>query len=98
MDYPNLSQFFGCYFHQDWGLEAGSADEIISRYLAESPTTVRGVIDELDRLLALRLTEPELRSTLLELSCYYDPTPEGGTYSGWLRHVKELLSQQASKQ
>ena len=82
------------YFHQDWDIEARSANEIVGQYLAESESIARaGVIDDLHQLLSRGLTENELSSTLLELSCYYDPTPDGFSYAEWLHIVKELLSQ-----
>jgi len=66
--YPNLEEFFGIYFHQDWREDSATASGIVERYLAEwPPEEIRGAAQELHRLLAEPLTEAELADTRGEL-------------------------------
>lgn len=87
-----LTQFAGAYFHQDYDLEYSGADEAIRDFGDEEPASVRGLLDEIDRLLASPATETELADLWdKELDAFYIPTDDGQTYRDWFAHVRELL-------
>ena len=93
-DFPCLTQFLGGWFHQDW-LDEGYAapEDVVQAYARdESAKAVRGVMHEIDKLLALRLPPIQMRRLLGDdLGCAYDPTMEDKTYRAWLREVHTLL-------
>jgi CdiI immunity protein len=90
---PALEQFFGGYFNQDWDLDAPDDGAVVALFVREAaPERLDEVRRELDRLLALRLDEKQLRDVLLsDLAAYYDPGPDGLTMTEWLRRVRSLL-------
>lgn len=92
--FPELTQFFSSYFHQDWPLEASSASEVVENYLdSESPETIEAVLAELNLLLEMSIAEPDLETLILEeLGCYYDPSSENLTVTEWLESVQQSLS------
>lgn len=92
--FPELTQFFSSYFHQDWPLEASSASEVVENYLdSESPETIEAVLAELNQLLEMSIAEPDLETLILEeLGCYYDPSSENLTVTEWLESVQQSLS------
>jgi len=92
--YPELFQFLGGYFHQDWALDATTPTEVVRGFLAEAPTEqVAGVVAEVDRLLAGEPSDAALaRVVYEELGCDYDPTPDGVSVRDWLRHVRASLT------
>ncbi|NLF30083.1 MAG: hypothetical protein GX591_04250 [Planctomycetes bacterium] len=50
--FSNVMQFLGSYFHQDWLLEAGSADDVLEQYVGDESRSVRlQVAADIDELL-----------------------------------------------
>jgi len=92
-DYPDLEQFLGCHFHQDWDLDFDNWVAGVSQFLSNwPPQFVLAVRKELNRLLARGLEDQELgRLLLCELGCYYDPTPDGISYTEWLCQIRDQL-------
>lgn len=92
-DHPQLFQFLGAYFHEDWMCESARADDIIKSFIADSEeVTLLDVVKEIETLLALNLTETDLRSFLLkEIGCCYCYWHEWPNGIEWLEHVKLLL-------
>ena len=91
--YPNLDEFFGTYFHQDWREDSPTALGIIERYLAEwPPEEIREAAKELDRLLVEAPTEDEFADKVRRLGCFYNPRADGSSYGEWLRQVYQLLA------
>jgi len=88
--FPELREFFGGYFHQDWDIDARDDDGVIRLYLREaSPEDVAAVRRQLHGLLELGLSEAELADRLYsDLGSYYLPT-DG--IADWLRSVRERL-------
>ncbi|WP_406822740.1 contact-dependent growth inhibition system immunity protein [Pseudomonas viciae] len=42
--YPELFQFFGCYFHQDWMCESTEPDGVVRAFVFDSvPQTIEAV-------------------------------------------------------
>ncbi len=99
-DLPNLTQFLGGWFHQDWVDEghATSADVVRAYAKEEAPKTVRATTDEIEKLLALRLPPTQMRRLLGDdLGCAYDPTLEGKSFRAWLREVHGILRKSQPK-
>ncbi len=93
-DLPQLAQFLGGWFHQDWPDEgyASPADVVRAYAREETPQAVRATMKEIDSLLASRLPPTQMRRLLVdELGCAYDPTADGKTFRSWLREVHEIL-------
>ncbi|WP_150618529.1 contact-dependent growth inhibition system immunity protein [Pseudomonas fluorescens] len=92
-DFPNLFQFLGAYFHEDWMCEFDLADDVIKSFLADSEAhAISYVINEIEALLALNLTEDKLRDLLLrELGCCYCYWHEWQDGVAWLTHVSVVL-------
>lgn len=93
--YPNLEEFLGCYFHQDWMSDDETAWAVIERYLSEWPSDgVRAAIDEVDSLLAEMGSESDLREMVMRLGCYYVPQADSLMYRDWLAVVRNRLAGQ----
>lgn len=85
--FPNLSQFLGAYFHQDWTEDASSADDVVNAFMASADVAAReNVAREIDALLH-NTREAELPNALVELGCCYEPRADGVEPAAWLRHV-----------
>lgn len=85
-------KFFGGYFHEDWQDESGDEDGVVRLYLEYTDATPRDVarlLEEMDQLLALGLSDKDLSEALVILgSNYWDR--ESST-SAWLRSLREKL-------
>ncbi len=92
-EFPDLEQFFGGYFHQDWKDFYGSAETAIEQFVNDaSRAELAKALRELDDLLALGLPEAELDEAMCEdIGCYYNPRPSGKTMSEWLQWVRSML-------
>ena len=99
-DLPNLTQFLGGWFHQDWideGYETPA--DVVRMYAAEeTPKAVRATIAEIEKLLARRLPPAQMQRLLGDdLGCAYDPTTDGKSFRAWLREVLAILGKSQSK-
>ncbi|MCW6052483.1 contact-dependent growth inhibition system immunity protein [Microcoleus sp. A2-C5] len=92
--FPNLTQFFSSYFHQDWPLEAETPSDVVKNYLSsEPPESIEATSEELSKLLEMPISEPDLETFMLdELGCYYDPNSENQTAREWLESVQKYLN------
>ena len=90
-----LEQLAGGYFHEDYQLEFGKADEALLAFRdGFSAEFIHSAADELDVLLASRATESELDDLWInQLGANYDPRDDGLTYREWFAHVRDLLTQ-----
>lgn len=87
---PQLRQFLGGYFNQDWAHIYGPDPWVVLiRYLADSSASeITATASQIDELLGSDLSEPALASLLLdELWCYYSADADGWTYRAWLTEV-----------
>lgn len=92
-NFPNLGEFLGCYFHQDWPCDDESAIAVIERYLSEWPRDeVLAVIEEIGQLLEEVRNEADLRAAVLKLGSYYEVGADGLTYREWLESVSKRLA------
>jgi CdiI immunity protein len=99
-DLPQLAQFFGGWFHQDWTEEGSDwPTDVVRAYMQEeTPKAVRKSIKEIEALLASRLPPTQMRRLIGdELGCAYDPTADGKTFRAWLREVHEILRKSQAK-
>ncbi|MDF0553645.1 contact-dependent growth inhibition system immunity protein [Kamptonema sp. UHCC 0994] len=91
--FPNLDQFFGGYFHQDWDLEDTDAEAVLNRFLLEAKSsTVEQVCQEIDKLLAIKFDEKELSNILIyDLGCCYNPEFQKMSNRKWLDWLQSYL-------
>lgn len=93
--FPQLRQFLGGYFHQDWVIEHGTWEEVVGDFIVESPRhAVLESAAELRDLLAAELTDSELATVLERLGCSVDPSALHLSTGEWLREVLEEVSRQ----
>src|SRR5947209_3181712 len=87
--FPELEQFLGCYFHQDWVDDYPTAEAAIEAYLTESSEdNVRAVCEELNQAL----NSQDSPAFLLEMGCYYNPRAEGISEAQWLKKIHKELT------
>jgi contact-dependent growth inhibition (CDI) system CdiI-like immunity protein len=94
--FPNLWQFLGGYFHQDWMHDASDPDDIIKVFVNDSSNDVlASVRTELNKLLNQDLSDADLRELLTKLGCYVHYPAFGMTAREWLTQVRARLSELA---
>ena len=93
-DLPNLQQFLGGYFNQDWKCDHASWQDVVEAFRREaSPGAAAAVPAELDHLLKAKLDDAQLADFLLrELHCYLRPEAFGLTKRQWLEEVRAELA------
>ncbi|GDY27126.1 hypothetical protein AHAT_30160 [Agarivorans sp. Toyoura001] len=80
-----LRYFMRTYFHQDWMEEFTSATDVVRDFaLNESKDTVRGLISEINVLLA---SETISERYLIEIGGNYSPEVDGLSASEWLEAI-----------
>jgi len=90
---PQLRQFLGGYFHQDWVVDHGRWEEVVDEFIADSPRhAVLECASELRDLLAAKFDDGELATVLERLGCSLDPAALHLRTGEWLRKVLERLS------
>lgn len=92
--FPELHQFFGACFHQDWTVEHETPEHVIDAFLADADSEdLISVRREIDALLNQKKNEMELRNYLLkELSCYYCYWKAWESGVSWLQYVVDRLA------
>ena len=92
--FPHLTQFFSCYFHQDWPLEADTPSDVVNNYRSsEPPESIEAASQELSKLLEMLIAPADLEAFILdELGCYYDPISDNQTVREWLKSVQKSLT------
>jgi hypothetical protein len=90
-----MDQFFGCYFHQDWDLEAADWPQIVDNFVVDvQPNRLESLARDIDEFRS-RGTDDELHAALLNMGGFYDPRPDT-TYKSWLGEVASRLRQHAA--
>ena len=90
--YPDLVQFFGCYFHQDFLSEFDNAEGALNEFLAEEPNEwIRSTLAELDLFFEHRPDEETAERLLSELGCVYFPPADGIAVLDWMHHLRNRL-------
>src|SRR5262245_49619178 len=88
--FPELGQFFGCYLHQDWRLEASDWQGAAQNYVEhEPPELVKAATTQLGQLLAMDLNDQHLEAVLDEMGNAFDPGPL--SYGTWLGELHWYL-------
>src|SRR3546814_12640024 len=74
----SLLQFFGAYFHQDWGVESPDWQGVVAMFIHDSSAQdIAAVTAGVEHLARGASSEAELERILLnELGCYYTPRPD----------------------
>ena len=98
-EFPELHDFFGAYFHQDWTVEHDTAEQVIDAFVAESAIEdLMAVRHELLVLMDQGKDEFVLREYLLrELSCYYCYWNAWASGESWLRHIAGRLDSRTNR-
>lgn len=90
--FPQLRQFLGGYFHQDWPVDHDRWEEVVDDFVAESPrSVVTDSASELGALLDQQLDDVELEAVLEALGCSVDPSAFNLSAVDWLRAVARRL-------
>lgn len=94
--YPNLFQFLGCQFNQDWGLDFSNANEVINNYVInETKSEIDKICSEIKELMDKEYSDEELRKIIIyDLGCYYDFRVDGYTSKEWLQRVLDQLERE----
>jgi hypothetical protein len=88
---PELHQFFGGSFHQDWTLDHETADDVVQAFVAEATPHERLMVARALKDL-LDLPDESLGEAIFALGAYYDPTADGLTVRQWLESlVRNIL-------
>jgi len=97
--FPELHQFLGAYFHQDWTVEHETAEQVIDAFLADSDVEDLVIVRrEISALLKLGKDEMGLRDYLLkELSCYYCYWNSWESGVSWMQHISDRLTDELDR-
>ncbi len=91
--FPQLRQFLGGYFHEDWIVEHARWDEVVDDFIAESPRhAVLESAAEMRDLLGAEFGDRELATVLERLGCSVDASALDLRTGDWLRLVLERLT------
>lgn len=91
--YPQLRQFLGGYFHQDWPLESGRWEDVADDFVAESTrSAVAQTADELRSLLAEGFSDEETEAVLEGLGCNVDPAAFQLGPGAWLEALRTRIT------
>lgn len=93
--YPDLYQFFGANFHQDFAFDYARPDDVLHDFInSHSSSECTRLADSIDTLLQRVANDAELENILHnDLACCYLPSADSFTVRGWLQHVSEILRQ-----
>ncbi|EHN79919.1 hypothetical protein SMCF_504 [Streptomyces coelicoflavus ZG0656] len=90
--FPELHQFLGSYFHQDFFDEYASHSEAVDDYLAGASRDDRNqLVGDISSLLTLAGTDGELKQAVSLLGMEVSP-PAGADLRRWLRDVHGIVS------
>jgi hypothetical protein len=91
--FPELGQFLGGYFHQDWVADRHRWEAVVDDFIAESPRSlVLACAAELRDLLAAGFSDTELTSLLELLGGSVDPAAVELRADEWLQAMLRRLS------
>ncbi|MFE9816619.1 contact-dependent growth inhibition system immunity protein [Streptomyces sp. NPDC005773] len=95
--FPELNQFLGAYFHQDFSDEYASYKEAIDDYLSgASEHDLDRLLRDITELLTMATTDRYLKQTASDLGMDVSPPPGVGLRQ-WLNDVAEIVTRQQQK-
>lgn len=95
--FPELEQFLGGYFHQDWMHDAPDPEGIIQLFVAHATSEqMAGVRQELNKVLNQQRSDAELQDLLIKLGCYVYLSALGVTAREWLTTVRARITELAA--
>ncbi|MEU8624974.1 contact-dependent growth inhibition system immunity protein [Streptomyces sp. NPDC048669] len=95
--FPELNQFLGAYFHQDFSDEYTSYSEAIDDYLSgASEPDLDQLLRDITELLTMATTDRDLKQTTSNLGMDVSP-PSGVGLRQWLNDVAEIVSRRQKK-
>jgi hypothetical protein len=91
--YFALQDFFLCYFHPDWQLDADSRFEVVVDYLnVADPVVIGNVITELRKLVEEPMPDDEFHEMIdRDYWLHYNPARENVTMRAWLQGLLQEL-------
>lgn len=97
--FPFLYHFFGAYFHRDWMDVYENEEMVIREYVfGERTEEVRCALHELDQLIMLKLSEPELRVAVVDdLGSDYYPKSKYQFMYEWLKYLRSTMAEYAEE-
>ncbi|MCH9655245.1 MAG: hypothetical protein K0U86_24140 [Planctomycetes bacterium] len=100
-EYPNLNQFFACYFNQDWDYEYTTWEEVVEGYVSEvSLMNLNQTIIDFSVLMKSDFSDKKLERVIGGFGCdIYPPgSADGLTYREWIVLIRnELIRLRDSK-
>ena len=91
--YPQLRQFLGGYFHQDWPLDSVRWEDVADDFVAESTrSSVAQTADELRWLLAQPLSGEDTEAVLEGLGCNVNPAAFDFGARAWLEALEARIT------
>jgi hypothetical protein len=87
--YNSLQEFFLCYFHPDWRMDAASWAEVVKDFVdTADPGLIAGVVSDLREITAETASDDELAATVVrEYSLSYEPSDDGLSMRAWLKAI-----------
>ena len=91
-DYPDLQNFIGCSFHQDWDDTADNFQSVVDQNLARHDAgTIRHMAADIRALLASPITNEELAKWLEAIGCYVILEGEGYTARSFITMIGDRI-------
>ena len=94
-EYELVRQFFGGYFHEDWGLDAPNRRELVALYMNQSgmtPEQLHSLSKAIGKYGERYPDDHELSDRLYrELGCCYMPSADGLSAHQWLETIARQL-------
>ncbi|PYP84648.1 MAG: hypothetical protein DMG65_22200 [Candidatus Angelobacter sp. Gp1-AA117] len=92
-NYNDLVPLFAGFFHQDWRDEFNNTEEALQAFVNDAlPEELTGASTALQKLIQSNMSEEELGELMLDLGCFYNPTPTGKSYKQWLSDIAGRLA------
>lgn len=92
-----LSQFFGCYFHQDWDLDDNSWESVVRRFVAESgKNTAHSIAEQIMELADSAKSDDQLAEAIQGVGCYYRADSPSGMRT-WLKNISAALETESAR-
>lgn len=97
-DLPHLFAYLGGYWHQDFEINGETIEDVTNVFISDSTeSTVRALVDELDRVLSGGSSDEELQRSIFDEGPG-SITPSGFDYSArqWLEALRQHLAKALS--